>query len=87
MRKPFAESIHLLDVVSKNNKAWYTIDAEIGEIRYLYDMSVEQWKWEEERNQEMSHLRTRIDLLTKNLWPSLRKSMLWDNKVDMRSRH
>ncbi|KAK4733818.1 hypothetical protein R3W88_008079 [Solanum pinnatisectum] len=32
MRKSFVESMHLLDKVSKNNRAWYTRDAEVGEL-------------------------------------------------------
>ena len=28
-----------LDDVSKNNKAWYTRDAEVGELGYTFDLS------------------------------------------------
>ena len=41
MRKPFVKSMHLLDEVFKNNRAWYTRDAKVWDLRYTYDMSVE----------------------------------------------
>ncbi|XP_049360826.1 uncharacterized protein LOC125825538 [Solanum verrucosum] len=44
MRKPFAESMQLLDEVSKNNKAWYTRDAEVGELGYTFERSTKQRK-------------------------------------------
>ncbi|XP_049357121.1 uncharacterized protein LOC125821800 [Solanum verrucosum] len=61
MKKPFSESMQLLDKVSTNNRAWYTRDAEVG------DLSAEQRKREEERDQDMAHMRTQIDLLTKHI--------------------
>ncbi|KAH0706148.1 hypothetical protein KY289_011224 [Solanum tuberosum] len=41
MRKPFAKSMQLLDEVSKNNRAWYTRDAEAGELGYTIEVSAE----------------------------------------------
>ncbi|KAK4709887.1 hypothetical protein R3W88_004400 [Solanum pinnatisectum] len=67
MRKSFAESMQLLDEVSKNNRAWYTRDVEVGELGYTFELSAEQRKREEERDQDMAHLRTQIDLLTKHI--------------------
>ena len=67
MRKPFAESMQLLDEVSKNNRAWYTRDAKVGELGYTFELSAEQMKREEERDQDMAHMRTQIDLLTKHI--------------------
>ncbi|XP_015166978.1 uncharacterized protein [Solanum tuberosum] len=67
MRKSFAESIQLLDEVSKNNRAWYTRDAEVGEFGYKFELSAEQRKKEEERDQDMAHMRTQIDLLTDHI--------------------
>ena len=72
MRNPFVDRMQLLDEISKNNRAWYTRDAEIGEFGYSYEMSVEQRKNEEERDQDMAHLSTQIDLLTNILCPSLK---------------
>lgn len=40
----FSESMHLLDEVSKNKRIWYTKDAEVGELAFTYEMSVEQRK-------------------------------------------
>jgi len=67
MRKPFAESMQLLVEVSKNNRAWYTRDAEVGELGYTFEISAEQRKREEERDQDMAHMRNQIDLLTKHI--------------------
>ncbi|XP_049354638.1 uncharacterized protein LOC125819190 [Solanum verrucosum] len=67
MRKPFSESMQLLDEVSKNNRAWYTRDAEVGELGYTFELSAEQRKREEERDQGMAYMRTQIDLLTKHI--------------------
>ncbi|XP_049364346.1 uncharacterized protein LOC125829127 [Solanum verrucosum] len=67
MRKSFAESIQLLDEVSKNNRAWYTRDAEVGELGYTFELSTKQRKREEERDQDKAHMRTQIDLLTKHI--------------------
>ncbi|XP_049394761.1 uncharacterized protein LOC125859068 [Solanum stenotomum] len=67
MRKPFAESMQLLDEVSKNNRAWYTRDAEVGELGYTFELPADQRKREEERDQDMAHMRTQIDLLTKHI--------------------
>ena len=67
MRKPFAESMQVLDEVSKNNRAWYTRDAEVGELGYTFELSADQRKREEERDQDMAHMRTQIDLLTKHI--------------------
>ena len=42
MWKPFAESMHMLDEVSKKTRAWYTRDAKVGELGYTYEMSTER---------------------------------------------
>ncbi|KAH0633365.1 hypothetical protein KY284_036151 [Solanum tuberosum] len=67
MRKPFSESMQLMDEVSKNNRAWYTMDAEVGDPWYTYELSAEQRKREEERDQDMAYMWTQIDLLTKHI--------------------
>uniref|UniRef100_M1DMN1 Integrase core domain containing protein n=1 Tax=Solanum tuberosum TaxID=4113 RepID=M1DMN1_SOLTU len=59
--------MQLLDEVSKNNRVWYTRDAEVGELGYTFELSPEQRKREEERDQDMAHMRTQIDLLTKHI--------------------
>uniref|UniRef100_M1DWF1 Uncharacterized protein n=1 Tax=Solanum tuberosum TaxID=4113 RepID=M1DWF1_SOLTU len=66
MRKPFSESMQLMDEVSKNNMAWYTRDVEVGDLGYTFELSAEQRKREEEKDQDMAHMRTQIDLLTKH---------------------
>ncbi|KAH0693012.1 hypothetical protein KY285_020109 [Solanum tuberosum] len=59
--------MQLLDEVSKNNRAWYTRDAEVGDLGYTYKLSAEQRKMEKERDQDMTHIRTQIDILMKHL--------------------
>ncbi|KAH0661284.1 hypothetical protein KY284_026215 [Solanum tuberosum] len=67
MRKPFSESMQLMDDVSKNNRAWYTRDAKVGDLGYKYELSAEQRKREEDRDRDIAHMRTQIDILTKQL--------------------
>ncbi|XP_049358865.1 uncharacterized protein LOC125823547 [Solanum verrucosum] len=66
-RKPFSESMQLLDEVSKNNRAWYTRDAKVGELGYTFERSAEQRKREEERDQDMAHMWTQRYLLIKHI--------------------
>ncbi|XP_015169534.1 uncharacterized protein [Solanum tuberosum] len=58
MRKPFSESMQLMDEVSKNNRAWYTRDAEVGDLGYTFELLAEQRKREEERDQDMAQVGT-----------------------------
>ncbi|KAK4708460.1 hypothetical protein R3W88_029385 [Solanum pinnatisectum] len=67
IRKLFAESMQLLDEVSKNNRAWYTKDVEVGELGYTFELLADQRKREEERDQDMEHMRTQIDLFVKHI--------------------
>ncbi|XP_015160357.1 uncharacterized protein [Solanum tuberosum] len=67
MRKPFLESMQLLDEMSKNNRAWYTRDAEVEELGYTIKRSAEQRKREEERDQDMAHMWTQRYLLIKHI--------------------
>ncbi|KAK4713654.1 hypothetical protein R3W88_019561 [Solanum pinnatisectum] len=67
MRKPFSENMQLIDDVSKNNRAWYTRDEEVRDLGYTFDLSAEQKKREEERDRDMAHMRTQIDLLIKHI--------------------
>ena len=50
MRKPFLETMKLMGEVSKNNKAWYTRDAEVGDLGFTFELSTKQRKREEERD-------------------------------------
>ncbi|KAH0681536.1 hypothetical protein KY285_021933 [Solanum tuberosum] len=65
--KPFPEIIQLMDEVSKNNRAWHTRDAEVGDLGFTFDLSPEQKRREEERDHDMAHMRTQMDLLTKHI--------------------
>ncbi|KAH0716567.1 hypothetical protein KY290_012724 [Solanum tuberosum] len=83
MRKPFSESMQLMDEVSKNNRAWYTRDAEVGDLGYTFELLAEQRKREEERDQDMAHMRTQIDLHTKHIVSKsekMKRQITWETK-------
>ncbi|KAH0665341.1 hypothetical protein KY285_026547 [Solanum tuberosum] len=82
MRKPLVLSMQLLDEVSKNNRAWYTRDAEVGELRYTFKVLAEQRKREEERDQDMAHMMTQIDLLTKHIVTKSEKDLDLDEEAN-----
>ncbi|KAH0781549.1 hypothetical protein KY290_001147 [Solanum tuberosum] len=67
MRKPFLESIAIMDGVPKNNKTWHTRVSNIGNLGFTFELSTEQQKREEEHNHEIAHVKTQMDLLTKLL--------------------
>lgn len=55
----------ILDQVANNNRAWYTIDRDYS--GFFFRMTIEKrWK-EKERDQDIGHMQTQIDLLTKRL--------------------
>ncbi|KAH0633014.1 hypothetical protein KY284_035800 [Solanum tuberosum] len=41
MRKPYPEILQLMDEVSKNNRAWHTRDAEVGDLGFTFQVSTE----------------------------------------------
>ncbi|XP_015158637.1 uncharacterized protein [Solanum tuberosum] len=43
------------------------MDAKVGDLGYTFEHSAEQRKREEERDKDMAHMRTQIDLLTKHI--------------------
>ncbi|KAK4708742.1 hypothetical protein R3W88_029667 [Solanum pinnatisectum] len=49
-RKPFEESMQQMDEVPKNNRAWYTSDADVGDLGFTFELSAEQKKREEEKD-------------------------------------
>ncbi|KAH0754569.1 hypothetical protein KY290_024839 [Solanum tuberosum] len=59
--------MQLMDEFSKNNRAWKTRDAEVGDLGFTFELSAEQKKREEERDQDMAHTTTQMDLLTKHI--------------------
>ncbi|KAH0735413.1 hypothetical protein KY285_011120 [Solanum tuberosum] len=67
MRKPFPEIVQLMDEVLKNNRAWDSRDAEVRDLGLTFELSAEQKMREEERDQDMAHMRTQMDLLMKHI--------------------
>ncbi|KAH0751834.1 hypothetical protein KY285_004982 [Solanum tuberosum] len=56
-----------MDEVSKNNRAWNTRYDEIRNIGFTFEVSVKHRKREEERDQDMAHMKIQIDILKKHL--------------------
>ncbi|KAK4729636.1 hypothetical protein R3W88_022624 [Solanum pinnatisectum] len=73
MRKPFADIMQLMDKVAKNNRACHTRDAEVEDLEVTFGLSAEQRRREEERDQDISHMQTQMDLLTKHIMASFEK--------------
>ncbi|KAK4724114.1 hypothetical protein R3W88_026893 [Solanum pinnatisectum] len=67
MKKSFLEIMSMMDEVSKNKRAWHTRDAEVGDLRFTFELSDKQKKREEERDQDLAHIRTLMDFLTKHI--------------------
>uniref|UniRef100_M1DSJ4 Integrase core domain containing protein n=1 Tax=Solanum tuberosum TaxID=4113 RepID=M1DSJ4_SOLTU len=44
MKKPFSESMQLMNEMSKNNRAWYTRDVEVADLGFTFELSAEQRK-------------------------------------------
>lgn len=67
MSKTFPEAATILDKVSKKNRAWRTKESEIKGLRYTTEMITEQHQREEERDQDMDHIKAHKYMLTKHL--------------------
>uniref|UniRef100_M1DB63 Uncharacterized protein n=1 Tax=Solanum tuberosum TaxID=4113 RepID=M1DB63_SOLTU len=57
----------LMDEVAKKNRAWQTRDAEVEDLEVTFGLSNEQRRRDEERDQDMAHMQTQMDLLTKHI--------------------
>ncbi|PHT28017.1 hypothetical protein CQW23_32387 [Capsicum baccatum] len=56
----------MLDRMMKQSRAWHTRDSEVTSSSISIGMTVEQSRRQEEHNQDMAHMKTQIDLLTKH---------------------
>lgn len=63
----FNEATELLDRLTKISRPWHTRDSQVASNTYSSGMTVEQHRREEKQNQDMSHLKTQMDFLTKYL--------------------
>ncbi|PHT48005.1 Sulfate transporter 1.3 [Capsicum baccatum] len=63
----FIQASDMLDRMTKQSKAWHTRDSEVASSTISIGMTAEQRQREEERDQDMEHIKTQIDLLTKHL--------------------
>ena len=57
----------MLDRMTKQSRAWHTRDSEVASSTVSIGMTVEQRRRKEECNQNMAHMKTQMDLLTKHL--------------------
>ncbi|PHT48550.1 Translocase of chloroplast 34, chloroplastic [Capsicum baccatum] len=63
----FNEASGMLNRMTKQSRAWHTRDSEVASSTISIGMTVEQRRREEERDQDMAHIKTQMDLLTKHL--------------------
>lgn len=67
MSHSWEEATTILDRVTKTNRAWHTREAEVAAATYAIGMTAEHHRKEEERDQELAHMKNSIDLLTKHI--------------------
>ncbi|PHT34449.1 hypothetical protein CQW23_26249 [Capsicum baccatum] len=63
----FVQASNMLDRMTKQSRAWHTRDSEVASPTLSIGMSADQRRREEEREQDMAHMKTQLDLLTKHL--------------------
>ncbi|PHT45387.1 hypothetical protein CQW23_14545 [Capsicum baccatum] len=63
----FVQASDMLDRMTKQSRAWHTMDSEVTSPTVSIGMTTEQRRREEERDQDMAHMKTQMDLLTKHL--------------------
>ncbi|PHT32416.1 hypothetical protein CQW23_28753 [Capsicum baccatum] len=63
----FNEASGMLDRMKKQSRSWHTRDSEVASSTISIGMTAEQWRREDERDQDMAHIKTQMDLLTKHL--------------------
>ena len=63
----FQEASEMLDQMTKRSRAWHSRDSVVASPTISIGMTTKKYKKEEECDQEMAHLKTQIDLLTKHL--------------------
>ncbi|MCE2055946.1 hypothetical protein HAX54_043785 [Datura stramonium] len=66
MAHNFAEANEILDKIMKTNREWHTRKSKDTAINYAMVMKAEKWKNEEEWDQNMTHLKIQLELITKN---------------------
>lgn len=67
MAHTFTDVTAILERLTNTSKAWHTKDSKVANNSYVVGMSAEQRRREEERDQDMAHMKTQIDLLTRLL--------------------
>ncbi|PHT57811.1 hypothetical protein CQW23_00174 [Capsicum baccatum] len=63
----FIQASDMLDRLTKQSRAWHTRDSEVASSTVSIGMTAEQRRREEERDQDMEHMKMQMDLLTKHL--------------------
>ncbi|PHT29434.1 hypothetical protein CQW23_30970 [Capsicum baccatum] len=67
MNLTFGQASNMLDRIMKQSKAWHTRDSEVAIPTLPIGITADQRRREEEPDQDMTHLKTQVDLLTKHL--------------------
>ncbi|PHT28408.1 Zinc finger A20 and AN1 domain-containing stress-associated protein 8 [Capsicum baccatum] len=63
----FIQASDMLDRMTKQSRAWHTRDSEVTSSTISIGMTAKQRRRKEERDQDMAHIKTQMDLLTKHL--------------------
>ncbi|PHT35976.1 hypothetical protein CQW23_23676 [Capsicum baccatum] len=63
----FVQASDMLDRMTKQSRSWYTRDSEVASSTVSFGMTAEQRRRQEDRDQDMAHIKMQMDLLTKHL--------------------
>ncbi|PHT51794.1 Cytochrome c oxidase subunit 3 [Capsicum baccatum] len=63
----FGQASNMLDRMTKQSRSWHTRDSEVASPTLSIGMTADQIRREEECEQDMAHMKTQLDLLTKHL--------------------
>ncbi|PHT35853.1 hypothetical protein CQW23_23553 [Capsicum baccatum] len=67
MNLTFVQASNMLDRMTKQSRAWHTRDSEVASSTVSFGMTAEQRRRQEDRDQDMAHMKMQMDLLTKHL--------------------
>lgn len=64
----FYDASDMLNRMTKQSRAWYTRESVVASPTISIGISTEQYLRDKERDQDMAHIKTQMDLLTKNFY-------------------
>lgn len=63
MAHTFMSRIKILDIMTKTSRAWNTSYSKVAIHTYIVGVSTEQCRREKKHDQDMTHIKTHMDLL------------------------